>query len=178
MSRDQLAQLLMGYIGVAADSLEFSLESLKEQKVLCDFVLIVIILSIWSWSLLQFCVNTTIVTNPEKVDESEERQGTRCCECYQSEIWALIVSVILQDAPYLTMRLFLIIYLGAINQMILFFTCKNVMIITLQFYRLGVLCYGSQDGVTNTESGSSGRRSDTGGNETGGLMLDENLNVS
>ena len=178
MSRDQLAQLLISYIGVAADSLEFSLESLKEQKVLCDLILIIIILSIWSWSLLQFCVNTTIVANPDKVDESEERQGTVCCGCYQSEIWALIVSVILQDAPYLAMRLFLIIYVGAINQMILFFTCKNVIIITLQFYRLGILCCGSQDDVTNQESRSSDRRDNTTGHQNGGLVIDENLNIT
>ncbi|XP_072025549.1 transmembrane protein 26-like [Amphiura filiformis] len=153
LSRDQLAQLLMGYIGVAADSLEFSLESLKEPRVLCDLVIIIIILSIWSWSLLQFCLNTTAEANPEEYTDNEEGMRSACSGCYQSDIWALIVSVILQDAPYLTMRLFLMIYVGAINQMMLFFTCKNVLVISLQFYRLGVLCCG-KDGVINAESGN------------------------
>ncbi|XP_072025100.1 transmembrane protein 26-like [Amphiura filiformis] len=153
LSRDQLAQLLMGYIGVAADSLEFSLESLKEPQVLCDLVIIIIILSIWSWSLLQFCLNTTALAISDESDDSEEGIRSACSGCYQSDIWALIVSVILQDAPYLAMRLFLMIYVGAIHQMMLFFTCKNVLVISLQFYRLGVLCCGKDD-VTNAEFGN------------------------
>ena len=144
LSRDQLAQLLMSHIGLAADSLEFSLESLKEQKVLCDKVLIVIILSIWSWSLLQFCINTTAVTSvlESSADEEGSRRGCRTA-CFSGDIWALLVSVILQDAPYLAMRLFLVVYVRAINQMILFFICKNILVISLQFYRLGILSCGN-----------------------------------
>ena len=77
MSRDELAQLLLCYIGTAADILEFFdsfkvswemmliLEDcvLQDDKVNTDKVLCLCVLCIWNWSLLQF----TIVISSSKV---------------------------------------------------------------------------------------------------------------
>ena len=80
MTRDQLAQMLLVFIGTAADIIEFfdsfkarpftifqlSFEYLKslftnlqDEKVNTDKVLCILILSIWSWSLMQF---TLVIT--------------------------------------------------------------------------------------------------------------------
>ncbi len=53
LTRDQLSQLLLVYIGTAADIIEF-FDSFKDERVNTDKVLCIMILSIWSWSLLQF----------------------------------------------------------------------------------------------------------------------------
>ncbi|XP_072019612.1 transmembrane protein 26-like [Amphiura filiformis] len=140
LSRDQLSQLLLVYVGIAADSLEFSLETLKVQRVLCDFLLISLILGVWSWSLLQFTLVLTSVSAPRPRMAATKRSRSFCGGCCENEIWALIITMCLQDAPYLAMRLYLIVDLRVINQMMIFFTVKNSILVILQLYRMGVLC--------------------------------------
>jgi len=142
LTRDQLSQLLLVYIGMAADILEFSLESLKEQVVICDLILIIIILGMWTWSLTQFTLVLTSVSAPRKraAKVSGGRSCTGCCTCCQNEIWALCTTIVMQDGPFLGMRLFLLIHHNIINQMMLFFTIKNILVILLQLYRMVIVC--------------------------------------
>lgn len=54
----------------------------------------------------------------------------------------------MQDGPFLTMRLYLLTVEEAVNHMMIFFTCKNMLIMLLQMYRLFVICIerpGMQD---------------------------------
>ena len=145
LSRDQLSQLLLVYVGIAADSLEFSLETLKIEQVLCDFLLIALILGVWSWSLLQFTLVLTSVSAPRPRMGFIERSRSVLCGCCESEIWALLITMFLQDAPYLTMRLYLMVQFRVINQMMLFFTIKNIILVILQVYRMAVLCCFPQE---------------------------------
>ncbi|XP_038045868.1 transmembrane protein 26-like [Patiria miniata] len=142
LTRDQLSQLLLVYIGMAADILEFSLESLQEQVVICNLVLIIIILGMWNWSLLQFTLVLTSVSAPRtraaKVTGGRSCKG--CCRCCENEIWALCTTIIMQDGPFLAMRLYLLIKFNVINQMMLFFTIKNILVILLQLYRMAIVC--------------------------------------
>ena len=170
LTRDQLSQLLLVYIGIAADSLEFSLESLKEQSVLCNLTLIILILIIWSWSLLQFCLVMTAVAAPKPRVATGKKERTFCWGCCENEIWALMMSVVLQDAPFLVMRLYLMIHYGAINQMMLFFTCKNIMVVLLQFYRMAILCGGNDDDDDDDDNDY-----EKGTELKNGLAVDHNL---
>ena len=53
LTRDQLSQLLLVYIGTAADIIEF-FDSIKAEEVNTNQIFCLLVLSIWSWSLLQF----------------------------------------------------------------------------------------------------------------------------
>lgn len=55
LTRDQLSQLLLVYIGTAADIIEF-FDSFKDNKIAGDPILVFLTLGIWSWSLIQFTV--------------------------------------------------------------------------------------------------------------------------
>lgn len=55
LTRDQLSQLLLVYIGTAADIIEF-FDSFKDPKIHGDQVLMYLTLGIWSWSLIQFTI--------------------------------------------------------------------------------------------------------------------------
>ena len=55
MTRDELAQLLLCYIGTAADIIEF-FDSFKDPKVNTDKILCLAVLCIWNWSLMQFTI--------------------------------------------------------------------------------------------------------------------------
>lgn len=97
------------------------------------------VLSIWSWSLLQFTVLLTPSKNPPK-----RKQNPTACErareiCCSIDVWEVLINIILQDAPFFVFRLLLITYYKLISYMNIFFTCKNTLVITLQFYRLMVV---------------------------------------
>ena len=55
LTRDQFSQLMLVYIGMAADIVEV-FEAFRESKVMLEPALTYAILGVWSWSLLQFCL--------------------------------------------------------------------------------------------------------------------------
>ncbi|XP_077997306.1 transmembrane protein 26-like [Glandiceps talaboti] len=149
ITRDQLSQLLLVYIGMAADILEFSVETLKEDALQGEWALMYLILGIWSWSLLQFCLvlTATKARKPRMARSSSSNLflpfASRCeggCQLWcESEVWAIIASIVMQDGPFLTMRMFLLIHYEVVSHMMVFFTCKNSLVLLLQLYRLAVL---------------------------------------
>ncbi|XP_068673340.1 uncharacterized protein [Montipora foliosa] len=61
-----------------------------------------------------------------------------------SELIAILMSLFLQDGPFLTFRLFIIARYQAYEYMVIFLTAKNALVLVLQVYRLCVLhctCY-------------------------------------
>ncbi|CAL8073639.1 unnamed protein product [Calicophoron daubneyi] len=63
----------------------------------------------------------------------------RPCLCCETELWAIGMSLILQDIPFLTMRLTLILAYNVRSYSNLFFTCKNSLLILLQLFRSVVI---------------------------------------
>lgn len=55
LTRDQLSQLLLVYIGTAADIIEF-FDSYKDDSIARIDFLVFLTLGIWSWSLMQFTI--------------------------------------------------------------------------------------------------------------------------
>ncbi len=140
LTRDQLSQLLLVYIGIAADILEFSTEGLKMKETRCNMMMVSWILGIWTWSLLQFTLGLTVTkARKPRVASSrdiEPRMQIMCCE---TEVWGILATVVMQDGPFLALRLYVLIVYEALNQMMIFFTCKNSLVVLLQFYRLLVV---------------------------------------
>ena len=157
ITRDQLSQLLFVYIGMASDIMELHI-LFAEPDVLHDELLGYCIMGVWSLSLLQFTLVLT-ATKARKprvaTDHSAERirmykmdgvaeDGPGCCSCCQagcceSEVWSILIMVFFQDGPFLAVRLYTLITYKILSYNILFFTCKNALVILLQFYRLIVL---------------------------------------
>ncbi|CAH8465073.1 unnamed protein product [Dicrocoelium dendriticum] len=63
----------------------------------------------------------------------------RPCLCCETELWAIGMSLMLQDFPFLCLRLTLIIYFNVRSYSNVFFTCKNTLLIMLQIFRSGVI---------------------------------------
>ncbi|KAG1650217.1 Transmembrane protein 26 [Nymphon striatum] len=147
LTRDQLSQLLLVYIGMAADIVEL-FESFKEDQVIKNIELTYVILGIWTWSLLQFTLVLTATkarkarggasNSEEQIPESfQTDKGSSCC-C-DIDIWAILTSLMLQDGPFLCLRLLLILHYNIFSYMNIFFTCKNSLLVLLQLYRLYVV---------------------------------------
>ncbi|XP_076055285.1 transmembrane protein 26-like [Oratosquilla oratoria] len=144
LTRDELSQLLLVYIGTAADIIEF-FDSFKDERVAYDEVLVLMVLSIWSWSLMQFTLVLTATKGRQtrmsvlsSEDQTEEDSALQQMFC-SIDVWAILINIILQDAPFLAFRMLLIFHYRIISYMNVFFTAKNTLVIALQFYRLVVV---------------------------------------
>ncbi|KAL7728927.1 hypothetical protein ACLKA6_004261 [Drosophila palustris] len=142
LTRDQLSQLLLVYIGTAADIIEF-FDSYKDDSIASIGFLVFLTLGIWSWSLMQFTIvlSATRGRRPRGSGSHHKEEHTDCCQncCCGIDVWGIVLNVILQDAPFLTFRLLIIFQYKIINYMNVFFTCKNSLVIILQLYRLYVV---------------------------------------
>ncbi|GFN86299.1 transmembrane protein [Plakobranchus ocellatus] len=88
----------------------------------------------------------TVKGQKAKLDEGRRRlqtklQRRRSLKEYllQTEIWSLIVSISMQDGPFLAVRLYIVIELGIIDSTTVFFVLKNIIVILLLAYRLIVV---------------------------------------
>ncbi|XP_056155756.1 transmembrane protein 26 [Lampris incognitus] len=164
MSRDQLSQLLMVYMGLGADILDILeiFDSFKDPKVKTNTTVIIIGLVLFSWALMQFPLVLTNSSATKGHSSSGQQSPLRskggaalssdaptpstCCS--SSEVWSLLLTVCLQDGPFLLYRLYLIIQEEMLNHMMIFFTCKNIVMVLLELYRIFVvLCDQARESV-------------------------------
>ena len=156
ITRDQLSQLLFVYMGMASDIMEI-LVLFSEDSVLGDYTLSYVVLGVWSFSLLQFTIvlTATRARKPRVAHVSPETavvkaRNTKQCIFWETEIWAIFTTVIMQDAPFLSVRLYSMIYHKIFNYTVLFFTCKNALIVSLQIYRIAVILAEDGDGDSDS----------------------------
>ncbi|GAB6019957.1 hypothetical protein CHUAL_001486 [Chamberlinius hualienensis] len=150
LTRGQLSQLLLVYIGMAADIVEL-FEAFKEDVVNTNIELTCAVLALWSWSLMQFTLVLT-ATKARKprlgMDNTSAKDFVAsspptCCQTmkrfFAMDIWAIMTTIIFQDGPFLCLRLLLIFKFNVISYLNIFFTCKNSLVLILQVYRMSVL---------------------------------------
>ncbi|CAL1541606.1 unnamed protein product, partial [Lymnaea stagnalis] len=139
LTHDQLSQLLLVYIGTAADIVEF-FEAFKEEQVRYNKHLCIVIMGIWSLSLIQFSLVLTATrvrrdrTGLIPVNHLAGHDG--CCN---PDVYGIIISICLQDLPFLVLRMLLIFKYYVLSYTNMFFTCKNTIVIVLLIYRLIVV---------------------------------------
>lgn len=147
MSRDQLSQLLMVYVGLGADILDI-FDTFKEPEVKTNRTVVISGLALFSWALMQFPL--VLTQRKPATDEPPRRSsaGASCCclsapasftSCCSNEVWSLMLTVGLQDGPFLLYRLYLMIQKQVLNQLMIFFTCKNILVVLLDLYRIFVV---------------------------------------
>lgn len=136
MSRDQLSQLLMVYVGLGADILDI-FDTFKQPEVKTNHAVVITGLALFSWALMQFPLVLT-QTKPA-TDESPKSSSAVFASCCSSEVWSLLITVVLQDGPFLVYRLYLMVQEQVLNQLMIFFTCKNILIVVLELYRIFVV---------------------------------------
>ncbi|NXT29822.1 TMM26 protein, partial [Syrrhaptes paradoxus] len=138
ITRDQLSQLLLMFVGTAADILEFASETLDIEDVRKNYALINAILAVWTWSMLQFPLDLAVQHIGCKPKSTRQIPSLLLCR-YSAELWNIGVSLFIQDGPFFIVRSILMGHFGIFNQMLVFFTAKNILVVTLQLYRLAVI---------------------------------------
>ncbi|XP_054456074.1 transmembrane protein 26-like isoform X2 [Anoplopoma fimbria] len=147
VTRNELSQLLLIFVGTAADILEFTTETLSDVNVFSrenSPELIYIILGVWTWSMLQFPLHMAVVNSKP---DSEGEQGTQEVSIlfeYSTDIWSIVEALFIQDGPFLVVRLTVMTFYSIVHQMLMFFAIKNFLVVILNLYRLTVICQNSR----------------------------------
>jgi Transmembrane protein 26 len=110
-----------------------------------DRILCMLILSLWSWSLMQFTL--VLTATKERKDRTgllPSRQKSKnpivpTDSCCTPDVYGIIISIMMQDAPFLVLRMLLIFKYGVLSYTNMFFTCKNTLVCMLLTYRLSVI---------------------------------------
>ncbi|XP_069578586.1 transmembrane protein 26-like [Brachyistius frenatus] len=135
LTRDQLSQLLLIFVGTAADILEFTSETLSDIKDSSP-AMVYIILAVWTWSMLQFPLHFSVI-GASREDLSEPAPSL--LSHLRTDIWSTVETLFIQDGPFLVVRLTVMIYFNVVHQMLIFFAIKNFLVVVLNIYRLSVL---------------------------------------
>ncbi|CAL8254389.1 unnamed protein product [Lota lota] len=145
VTRDELSQLLLLFVGTAADILEFTNEtpSVGSKD---SFQLIYIILAVWTWSMLQFPLHLSVVNNTP--DDEGDRNVSLLTQ-HSTDLWTIVQALFIHDGPILVVRLIVLIHFKVFNQMLVFFAIKNSLVVLLNLYRLVVIC---QDSRSNNDT--------------------------
>uniref|UniRef100_A0A672GRR1 Transmembrane protein 26b n=1 Tax=Salarias fasciatus TaxID=181472 RepID=A0A672GRR1_SALFA len=129
LTRNQLSQLLLVFVGTAADILEFTSETLADIKDSSP-AMVYIILAVWTWSMLQFPLHISGRLGRRPLPPLPPQDG------HLEHDGALFI----QDGPFLAVRLIVMIYFDVVHQMLIFFAIKNFLVVILNVYRLLVVC--------------------------------------
>ncbi|XP_040831975.1 transmembrane protein 26 [Ochotona curzoniae] len=158
ITRDQLSELLLMFVGTAADILEFTSETLDIESVRTKPSLVYAILSLWTWSMLQFPLDLA-VQHLACSSSGTTRGFVSLFFCkYSADLWNIGISVFIQDGPFLVLRLILMIYFNVTSQMLVFFAAKNFLVVVLHLYRLVVLALGARASLKHQSESSKGER--------------------
>uniref|UniRef100_A0A673AH15 Transmembrane protein 26b n=1 Tax=Sphaeramia orbicularis TaxID=375764 RepID=A0A673AH15_9TELE len=134
LTRNQLSQLLLIFVGTAADILEFTSETLSDIN---SPSMVYIILAVWTWSMLQFPLHFSGTASSD--DLSEPASSPSVLSNLRADIWSTAEALFIQDGPFLLVRLTVMIYFNVVHQMLIFFAIKNFLVVILNIYRLSVL---------------------------------------
>ncbi|XP_035686116.1 transmembrane protein 26-like [Branchiostoma floridae] len=190
LSRDQLSELLLVYVTAGADILElFSL--LDENKIKYKEMYIYPILGLFTLGLLQFPImftsfhdkplsklskNNAVSPGDESKAKSTWSNGpnsNNCCGCCTKEVIGIFMTLLMQDGPFLALRLFFMIQERIFHNLMVFFVGKNIVVIVLQIYRLvSIACYDDDNDdelettVKDNDNDSGETHNDTNGDIT------------
>jgi len=144
VSREALSDLLIDYLGMASDIME--LFALFDQVEVRGNVRITFaILGIWSLSFMQFIpvmANRRAIQSEKKASfkKKNHKNVSHGCGEYGLDIFATLIALVLQDGPFLVLRVFIIVYLQILTYSLVFFVLKNIIVVLLLTYRLFILC--------------------------------------
>ncbi|XP_052361535.1 transmembrane protein 26-like [Oncorhynchus keta] len=124
VTRDELSQLLLIFVGTAADILEFTSETLLDVK------------DKQSQHGVRHPRSLDVEYVPVSSSPVRGDQGVSLLARLRTDIWSMVESLFVQDGPFLVVRLTLILYFHVIHQMLIFFAIKNFLVVILTFYRL------------------------------------------
>lgn len=138
-SREALADLLLGFLAMASDIMELY-AIFDEERVRTNLDLTYVILAVWSVSFFQFIPVFAHKQKFHYLQSARTKFIRQACGEHFAQVVVTCLSIVLQDGPFLCLRLYLMIEYSLVTYSLVFFVLKNIVTLILLFYRLGVLC--------------------------------------
>uniref|UniRef100_A0A1I8JPW1 XK-related protein n=1 Tax=Macrostomum lignano TaxID=282301 RepID=A0A1I8JPW1_9PLAT len=129
ISKEQKSALLIGYIGMSADILELY-EYFKDDRLKTNQTIITILLSVWTSAMLQFVF---VFTARRVVGGNPSSFGSLLVN---TDMWAIVCNLLLQDAPFLAVRFYLLVKYAIVSETSVFFLVKNSLLTVLILHRI------------------------------------------
>ncbi|XP_060571737.1 transmembrane protein 26-like [Ruditapes philippinarum] len=139
VSRAALSDLLLEYLAIASDIMELY-AIFDEDVVQSNFGATYAILTIWSISFLQFVPVLVFKQKYRHLQSPRMSKINRACGEYFAEVVVTLTSILLQDGPFLCLRLYIMLRFELITYSLVFFVLKNIVAVLLLIYRLVILC--------------------------------------
>ncbi|CAF1193901.1 unnamed protein product [Didymodactylos carnosus] len=93
----------------------------------------------------------------KKRPASPESKCQWCLNTFlNNELYSIFITITMQDLPFLVLRLIAVIHFKVHSYTTLFFTCKNVIILLLQIYRLWSICIEKTDQTEQIDFDANG----------------------
>ncbi|KAH3861290.1 transmembrane protein 26-like [Dreissena polymorpha] len=138
VTRIFLADLLLEFLAIASDIMEL-LAVFDESAVRQNGKLTIVIMAVWSASFVQFIPILVHKKRFQHVRSPKVPCITRCFSDKFVEIVVTLMSICLQDLPFLVVRLYIVIEIQILTYSLLFFILKNLVSLMLLCYRLIVI---------------------------------------
>jgi len=92
-------------------------------------------------------LNNLVSTTKNRINPVSKSRKDDSCWLYKtlrldlldSEIWSILITLIFQDGPFFVLRMTAVFRFDVRTFVTMFFTCKNAIILFLQFYRLSAI---------------------------------------
>ncbi|CAF0885437.1 unnamed protein product [Adineta ricciae] len=163
ISRSALSQLLLVYLSLASDMIDL-LSIFQEENVIKNQEMIYSTLAVFSWSTFQFSLNlvasrgrtfryesdSMTSSNQLNILKQQKRRPPHrvlsiCQKLANSELPSIFLTILMQDLPFLIIRFIAVVHFKVQSYTTIFFTCKNLIILCLQVYRLWSICIEHMD---------------------------------
>ncbi|XP_072023540.1 transmembrane protein 26-like [Amphiura filiformis] len=154
INRNKMANIILLQVVMAADILEFLSAGLRTDEGLCLESVLIGVMVLWTLSLLQFPIHfdTTEIHRLSSAARSALEKTSTLNRLARSKVWEIVSVIILQDGPFICMRLFFLFYFKIFSQASMFFIVKNFLYLIIEVYRLwALLCVKvDEDGYRNS----------------------------
>ena len=141
LSENVIADVIIEFFFIASDVMEF-LAVFDNDRIRGDLDMTYVILAVWTASLFQF---VTVFMRKNRYRYGAEFLG----QCYGQngvKIIGICMNLLLQDLPFLVVRLYIVIEMDIITYSLIFFILKNILTLLFLFSRLtGTLCCKNYD---------------------------------
>ena len=149
MTLIKFSDLLIVYFGMSVDILDFLTQGIAIFR--CNVSGSQIVLVISAISLVQFCLDIELML--DKFDRIHRNQSIFTLLGIQEimkypEVRTIVMNMLMQDLPFLVLRIYIIFFAKDITgELPTFFAVKNVMVLSLQTYRLYILIKKGEDSI-------------------------------
>ncbi|EDO48561.1 predicted protein, partial [Nematostella vectensis] len=143
LTRDQLSTLLLVYVANAADIMGELSAEVPQAQLAAKTLYLVSVLVTYTWCFMQFTLvfTATAKSEPDEVTKqvtSKTKSQEKKLRLH-GDLYSILTIMLMQDGPFLVLRLVMLVQFRVDSEMHLFFTGKNAMALAVLFYRLLVL---------------------------------------